>query len=202
MSLPAQLASMMFAVFYQLGGPMLSLGNEPAPHAADWHITVDNQTARTTVGDRLTYQVTVHGTSESQVTVRVALPGTLRDVQAAGASVVGQHVAWRSQVQPGTEAAFAVSATVTEQSEAGDLPVTACVQLPGADDPVRCASDTTALAATDDSPWWAWTGSIFFGLLAVVSAVWLQKKITPDLLTPQNAHHGFEPGRPGGAPSA
>lgn len=201
MSLPDQLASILFTVLAQVGSPMPSLDATPPAPATDWRIAVDDQAAQTTVGDRLTYHVTVLGATETQVTVRVSLPGSLRDVRADGASVVGRNVDWRSSTRPGAETAFAISATVAEPAEPADLAVTACVRLSEADDPVRCASDMTALAATDDPQWWAWTGSVLFGLLAVISAIWLQKRITPDLLTPQNALHGFEPGRPGGAPS-
>jgi hypothetical protein len=170
MPLPALLASTMFALLTTLGGLMFRLAGEPA---TDWHITVYDQAARTAVGDRPTYRITAHDTAQAQVTARVARPGPPQDVRAASASVVGRDVAWRSDTRPGSQAAFAVSATVTQPSEAGDDPY-----------------------------WWAWAGSIFFGLFAVVSAVWLHRKTNPDLLSPQNAHHGFEPGQPGGAPSA
>jgi hypothetical protein len=65
--------------------------------------------------------------------------------------------------------------------------------------------DPAALALPGGSHGWAWLGSILFGLLTVVTTLLLQKKTTPELLTPANARHGFddpEPGQPGGAPSA
>jgi hypothetical protein len=44
----------------------------------------------------------------------------------------------------------------------------------------------------------AWIGSIFFGILAVVGAVWLYRKVNPDPLTPASAAKSPQPG---GAPS-
>ena len=44
----------------------------------------------------------------------------------------------------------------------------------------------------------AWIGSIFFGILTVIGAVWLYRKVKPEPLTPASAD---KPPLPGGAPS-
>ncbi len=78
--------------------------------------------------------------------------------------------------------------------------VTACTQDRLSAPSVACAIGCNELPATrkDDSVArrMAWIGSIVFGILAAVGAVWLYRKINPELLTPPRLTEQLSPVEP------
>jgi hypothetical protein len=88
-----------------------------------------------------------------------------------------------------------VAGVVDAHAPTPDLAATACLHLAADSPAITCATDlnTMADAPTPRERSFAWLASIALGLLAVVGAIWLQRRITPELLTPANAPHNNNP---------
>jgi len=98
---------------------------------------------------------------------------------------------------PDQPAAVAAPREVTITSSAGRVPLT----IPSHTVTGLEAPDASVIAAQKDDPGtrrMAWVGAIVFGILTVIGAVWLYRKINPQPLTPAAANR---PAQPGGAPS-
>ncbi|MBV1856739.1 hypothetical protein [Catellatospora tritici] len=185
-------------------GPLLALlppatGATPAPTGAA--ISIDDGVRHVAAGDTVRYRVIARGDDRTDAaTVRVTVPTGLRDLHADGATQTGATLSWPAPAARQTSTHTA-AATLDQDAALGDLAVTACLQGALAA-PLACATDLDLVVEPTRRPGWAWLGSAFFGLLAAVGALWLNKKIRPELLTPANAHLIYSDGQPGGAPSA
>ncbi|MDI1466395.1 hypothetical protein QEZ54_36010 [Catellatospora sp. KI3] len=200
---PINVTLLLTAALASATGPMLALlpaTAAGAPPAATAAISIDDGVRRIEAGDTVRYRIIARGDDQTQAaTVRLTVPTGLRDVRADGAAQTGDTLSWPAPAARQTSS-YTAAATLDGAAAPGDLAATACLQ--GVAAPVACATDLDLVAAPGRGPGWAWLGSAFFGLLAAVGALWLNKKIRPELLTPANAHLIYSDGQPGGAPSA
>jgi len=168
-------------------------------------IAIGDGKQQVSAGQMIRYQVTVHnaGEVETPLTVMLKLPAhVVTGLEASDAAVVANAVAWKNVVGAGETRTYSLAGRVDAASRVRSLDVTACVHDRLDAPAVACATDRNKLAtAQQDDPGtrrMAWIGSIVFGILAVVGAVWLYRKVNPELLTPANANRHTQPG---GAPS-
>jgi hypothetical protein len=159
------------------------------------------------------YRVVVRndGVVETPLTVKLTTPAHavtgLEASDTTGAAVIANAVAWKSIVGAGETRTYSLAGRVERGTRSGSLAVTVCVHDRLGAPAMACATDRNELAAAaqkDDSGArrMAWLGSILFGILAVVGAVWLYRKVNPEPLTPATAPASLnEPAQPGGAPS-
>lgn len=171
-------------------------------------ITIGDGKEAVSAGQIIRYQVSVHnsGGIEAPLMVRLTLPAhTITGLEAAEAAVVANAVAWKHVVGAGETRTYSLAGRVDRTARSRSLAVTACVHDRLNAPAVACATDRNEVAAMegDDAGArrMAWIGSILFGILAVIGAVWLYRKVNPEPLTPATANRGFEGAQPGGAPS-
>ncbi|GHJ45460.1 hypothetical protein Cs7R123_28020 [Catellatospora sp. TT07R-123] len=185
------------------GGPLLALtplALRAQPQAAA-AISVDDGVRRIEPGDTVQYRILARGDGTDSATVRLTVPSDLRDVTADGATRTGATLHWPAP-GAGRTGTYTAAAVLGHDTPAGDLAVTACLQGVVAA-PMACATDLDLVVEPAGGTGWAWLGAAVFGLLAAVGAIWLDRKIRPELLTPANAHLIYsDAGQPGGAPSA
>lgn len=160
-------------------------------------------------GHMVRYQVVVHhaGEIEAPLTAKLTLPAhAVAGLQATDAAADANAVAdanaaaGKNVVAAGHTPTYPLAGRLDRAARSRD--VTACVHDRLNAPAVACATDSNKLAAAsrkDDSGGrrMAWIGSIVFGILAVVGALWLYRKVNPGLLTPASADR---PAQPGGAP--
>lgn len=205
--MPVPTAQILVALLAHIGGPLMQ-ASSPDPNNDHHHlvpemrITVGDDLARVAVGQQLRYQVTVSnpGSTETPVTIKLTLsPDAVTSLQARDAAIVANAVAWKHLLKPGETRSYSLDGVVASRVDTPDLAVTACVHLTPEAPAVTCATDLNAIAepARDTSGPYTWLAAGLLALLAVIGAIWLQKKIQPPMLTPANA----DPGQPGGAPS-
>lgn len=202
-------ANLLMAVLSNIAGPFIGIPAPDQPVAAGASstasqvtITVADGAQRVNDGQMVRYQVVVRngGDAETPLTVKLVVsPDTVTGLQADGAAVVANAVAWKNIVGPGETRTYAVAGRVEPRGQTREFSVTACVHQRLDEPAVACATDLNALAGEQDKPArMAWLASILFGILAVAGALWLHKKVNPEPLTPANARDTL----PGGAPSA
>lgn len=187
--------------------------DQPAASALPHQVTITIGDGRQEVsaGQLVRYEVMVHnfGPVEAPLTVKLTVPPKdLTKLEASEAAVVANAVAWKNVVGAGETRTYSLAGWVDRSPRSRTLAVTACVHDRLNAPAVACATDRNELFqnGTDDSGARriAWIGSIFFGILAVVGAVWLYRKVNPEPLTPMSPAtpaSANKPVQPGGAPS-
>jgi hypothetical protein len=169
-------------------------------------ITIRDGHDQVSAGQTVRYDVTVHngGAAEAPVTVKLTLPArAMTSLDAPDAAVVANAVAWRNVVGAGETRTYSLAGRIERAArDLRSLDVTACVHDQPNAPAVACATDHDSLAVAQKNDTRtrriAWIGAIIFGILAVIGAVWLYRKVNPELLTPANAD---KTAQPGGAPS-
>jgi hypothetical protein len=204
-ALPVPAANIVFIVLAHVGGPLMSLPppDQPLSHAPV-PISIADDVREVRGGDRVRYEITVTNTwaAEAPVTVRLTLPeAVVTGIEAHGAAVIANAVAWKRMMAGGERRTYVVSGIVDPAVRRPDLSVTACMQVGTAS---TCTTDRNEIDTPEPVRRLAWIAAILFGLLAVVGAIWLHKRIQPEPLAPgigpSSAGTGAE--LPGGAPSA
>jgi hypothetical protein len=177
-------ALMLISLFAHVGGPFMEL---PAPPAPPVGITMADNTSSIAAGQTVRYRVTVKATESSSVTIRLTVPpGTMSSLTTTDAAVIANAVAWKADLIAGETRTFFLAGTVAPGS-AESLEAVACVHL-NADAPaLTCASDRNNLQNDHLVRDYAWIASIILGLVAVLGALWLHRRIRPEFLTPANA---------------
>ncbi|HCT80217.1 MAG TPA: hypothetical protein DGG94_21080 [Micromonosporaceae bacterium] len=206
--MPVPAAQILVAVLTHIGGPLMPLpAPEPAysPAEPTVKISIADDIGEVTVGQPVRYQVIVSNTTvtEAAITVKLTLsPAMITELQSDNAAVVANAVAWKHMLPAGETRTYSVAGVVDSKVKAADLAATACVHLTAEAPALTCATDMNVVSPESTPRTYAWLAALFLGLLAVAGSVWLQKKITPELLTPSNAAAalGDDPGQPGGAP--
>jgi hypothetical protein len=187
---------MLVTLIAHIGGPLMKV---PAPGADHLHpasplmgITIADDASAVAGGQQLRYRITVHNPTETEtpITVRVTLT-SITNLQADQAAVVANAVAWKNTLAPGSTHTYTVAGVVDTRTTAPDLAATACVHLTADTPALTCATDLDTLAAptTPRERSLAWLASIALGILAVLGAIWLERRVKPELLTPANASH-------------
>lgn len=212
--MPVPAANIVLAVLAHIGGPLMAVpspAEDPKPDKADSHsrmtISIADNMHEVRGGQRVRYQIMVSNPTrtEAPVTIRLTLPSSVvTSIRAEQATVVANAVAWKNRLAAGETRSYFLMGTVERRVDASDIAITACLHAASEAPALTCATDLNSVAAgPTDSPGLTWIAAIVFGLLAAMGAVWLQKKIQPDRLTPANAAstYGEEPGQPGGTPS-
>lgn len=132
-------------------------------------------------------------------------------LEASDVAAVANAVEWKNIMAAGETRTHTLAGRVDRATGSRSLDVTACVHdrlnAPAAacatdrNEPASAQKDPQKDAQKDDSRTrrMAWIGSIVFGILAVLGAVWLYRKVKPKLLTPTSADRPAA--QPGGAPS-
>ena len=176
--------------------------NAPPPEVT---ITIGDGKEAVSAGQMIRYEVSVRnsGALEAPLTVKLTMPPrAVSGLEASDAAVVANAVAWKNILAAGETRTYSLAGRIDRAARSRTLAVTACVHHRPNAPAVACATDRNELAAMagDDrgARKMAWIGSIFFGILAVVGAVWLYRKVNPDPLTPASAAKSPQPG---GAPS-
>lgn len=195
-------AVIVLALLAHVGGPFMAVSTPPSPEMA---ISITDDAHSVNEGQRIRYHVTVSNPTaqEVPVTVRLTLPPSVTAVQANDATVVAGAVAWKKVIAGGETRTYSVAGTVSAVPSAEEIEVQACL-YESADAPaLMCATDRNTIAIPPDVRQYAWPAAIVFALLAIIGALWLYRKVNPELLTPANAGaaRGEEPAMPGGAPS-
>ena len=175
----------------------------PAPGVT---ITIRDGHDQVSAGQAIRYDVIVHnaGAAEAPLTVKLTMPArAMTGLDAPDAAVIANAVAWRNVVGAGETRTYSLAGRIDRAArDLRSLDVTACVHDQPNAPAVACATDRDSLAAAQkDDPATrriAWIAAIIFGVLAVIGALWLYRKVNPELLTPASANKAAQPG---GAPS-
>lgn len=200
-------AAQIVALLAYVGGPLMGIPVSEPIHTPDLTISIADNQSTIGLGDQVRYEVTVTNETDAAAPVTIKLhlpPSTVSGLQAENAAVLANAIAWKGLLAAGQSLTYSASGSVASDTPASDLSATACVYITPEESAVTCATDINAVATVpDDSRRFAWLAAILLGLLATAGSIWLQKKVTPELLTPDNAAAAFggTPGRPGGAPS-
>ncbi|WP_203913770.1 hypothetical protein [Rhizocola hellebori] len=157
-------------------------------------ITIADDASAVVDGQPLRYQITVHNPTDTDtpITVRVTL-SSVTNLQADEATIVSNAVAWKNTLAPGSTRTYTLAGVAQTPTAAPDLAATACIYLTADTPALTCATDLDLIAApaSDRTRTMAWLASIVLGLLSVIGAIWLDRKIRPELLTPDNAAHSY-----------
>jgi hypothetical protein len=171
-------------------------------------VTIADDVANVRGGETVRYEVIVINPRgfALPVLVNVTLaPAVFSEIKAEDAIIVANAVAWKGVLNRGRTRVLMVVGVLHSKVDARDLAATACVHLDPDSPALACGTDLDVVVAPPDRRWIMWTAAVALGLLAVAGSLWLQRKITPALLTPANAHAEFDrpevPSQPGGAPS-
>jgi hypothetical protein len=171
-------------------------------------ITIGDGKGQVSAGQMVRYEVVVHNASavEAPMTIVLTVPAyAVTGLVALDAAVVANAVAWKNVVAAGQTRSYSLTGRVDRAALATSLDVTACVHDRPNAPAVACATDRNELVAAQQdgsgARRMAWLGAIVFGMLAAVGAIWLYRKVNPELLTPASDDHPARPTRPGGAPS-
>lgn len=175
----------------------MAFSTPPTPELA---ISIADNVREVSEGQRVRYHIVVMNPTQAQapVTIRLTLPpAAVSGIQADDATVVANAIAWKKVIAAGETWTYTVAGTVSPTAQR--IEVQACLYVSAQEPALACATDLNTIAATPSVGRFAWLAAIALGLLAVVGALWLHKKINPELLTPASA--GAAAGQPGGAPS-
>jgi hypothetical protein len=225
--MPVLVAQIAVSLIAHLGGPLMgvtpALSSEPpplspkpprlssAPLSAEpppMQITISDEVTRVRGGENVAYEVIVINPRGFRLPVLVNVtlaPAAFSEIKAEDAIIVANALTWKGVLNTGRTRVLMVSGLLRSNMDARDLAATACVHLSPDTPPLACATDLDVIVAPPNGRWITWTAAIALGLLAVAGSVWLQRKITPALLTPASARSEFGPpdvpSQPGGAPS-
>jgi hypothetical protein len=189
--MPIPAAQVLVALIAHISGPLM-LFHEPA---SPMHVSIADHVAKVTRGQTVRYEVTVSNpsTSETPVMVKMTLsPAVLHAIEADNAAVVANAVAWKNLLNPGETRIYTVAGVLDSKVDTSDLAATACVHA-NADSPaLTCATDLDVVAPfPSNGRWIMWSAAVALGLFAAAASIWLQRRITPPLLTPLNASEGL-----------
>ena len=170
-------------------------------------ISIADNVREVSHGQRIRYHIRVKNptTAQTTVTVRLTLPpAAISRIEADGATVIANAVAWKRAIGPGETWTHTVTGTVKRAASTRDIEALACLHLPTGHPAVTCAADRNTVATSTIMDRYAWPAAILFGILTVIGALWLHRKINPEPLTAANAAPPADdtPGLPGGTPSA
>lgn len=208
--MPVPTAKMLVALIVYIAGPMMEVPAEPeqeqtaTPSAVA--ISIADDTGSVVGGQAVRYRVTISNATEvpTPVTIRLTLSsGTITELKAESAAVIANAVAWKNTLAAGTSRTYSVAGIIDAPAKAGKIAATACVHLSPEETALSCVTDLNLISAPASRERnVAWLLAILLGLLAAAGAIWLQKKITPEPLTPANADATpiDNLGRPSGAP--
>jgi len=214
--MPVPTANLLMAVLSYIGGPLMAIPSPDDPAAGtssspEVTVSIADGVERVSAGQMVRYSVVVRnsGAVETPLTIKLTVPANaVTGLQAEDSAVVANAVAWRNVVGVGQTRTYSVAGRIDERRSGRDLAVTACVHEGLNALAVACATERneSPKGKADPTRRWAWAGSILFGILAVIGAVWLYRKVNPQPLTPDNALEEASmdaaSSQPGGAPSA
>jgi hypothetical protein len=181
----------------------------PEPPSQEVTVAIGDGKDEVSAGQIVRYEVVVRngGAVETPLTVKLTLPAhAVTTLEAADAAVIANAVAWKNVVGAGETRTYSLAGRVNSATRSRSLTVTACVHERINAPAVACATDRNELTpesapAANDDPGarrMAWIGAILFGILAVIGAVWLYRKVRPKPLTPTTVDQAR---LPGGTPS-
>lgn len=209
--MPVPAANIVFVVLAHIGGPLLIIPSpnqpqiEPQTQVTGLTISIADSHREVSGGQKVKYRITVTNPTESEapVTIRLTLPASaVKAIEAEDATIVANAVAWKNKIPAGQSQTYSLVGTVDTGVAVPALEATACVHVGANNEAVTCASDRNEVSTPARSAGLTWLAAILFGILAVIGAIWLQRKIQPEPLTPASAAASQSPELPGGAPSA
>ena len=194
-------AGLLMSFLSHIAGPLIALPS-PAPGVT---ITVRDNHDQVKAGQIVRSDVIVHnaGQAEAPVTVKLTMPArTITRLDAPDADLFANAAAWQNVASASETRTYTLAGQIDRAAHLRSLDGTACVHNQPNAPAVACATERDPLAAMQkDDPGTrriAWIGAIVFGILAAIGAIWLYRKVDPELLTPATANKAAQPG---GAPS-